>query len=725
MLMDRKKEAPPVTKLFERKPMRIVLLGLWIALALLLGKLFPQINSIEDVALVNLPEEEMSMQAAALKDTYFSSNTGIPLLITWQREEGLTLEDIQIIQTLYNTLDENPVAGQKFIPPLGTIPPQALMGSVSEDGKALVTPIFFDENTSTANLKESVSAITKQVSDTLDVNPFDTPLTDEGLHARHSGPVGISIDATDLFKSADFQLMAATVIIILVILLVIYRSPLLAIIPILVVSIAFLVVSPLLGAMTEAGWLTKDAQAVSIMIVLLFGAGTDYCLFLITKYRDTLLEEPNKLKALSIALRSAGGAIIMSAATVVIGLLTLILANYGAFHRFAIPFSFGILITAIAVLTLLPAILGLLGRYAFWPFIPRTEEMARAHAAKKGKPYKPLAPPHRIMRKIGRFTVKRHWLVMAVTVLILAGLAAMSPKIEFSYDLISSFPEDMPSREGFSIIEEHFTAGELAPVSVIVKSDKDLTQQLEALPYVGKVAKPQVAEGYQLYSVDLKENPYAVKAMEDIVQMKEDMKPLVGEAFWLGGETSEQVDTKNVQEADEKLIQPTMIIIILVLLIVYLRAPITAVSLMATVVVSFFAALGAGWLIIHYVLGQSAMASAIPLYSFVFIVALGNDYNIFMISEVWKNRHSGVSHNQAIENGVASTGAVITSAGIILAGTFLVLASLPIQLLVQFGIVTALGILLDTFIVRPLLVPALLAAFGKIAYWPSKLWRQK
>ena len=265
------------------------------------------------------------------------------------------------------------------------------------------------------------------------------------------------------------------------------------------------------------------------MIVLLFGAGTDYCLFLITKYRDTLLEEPNKLKALSIALRSAGGAIIMSAATVVIGLLTLILANYGAFHRFAIPFSFGILITAIAVLTLLPAILGLLGRYAFWPFIPRTEEMARAHAAKKGKPYKPLAPPHRIMRKIGRFTVKRHWLVMAVTVLILAGLAAMSPKIEFSYDLISSFPEDMPSREGFSIIEEHFTAGELAPVSVIVKSDKDLTQQLEALPYVGKVAKPQVAEGYQLYSVDLKENPYAVKAMEDIVQMKEDMKQLVGD----------------------------------------------------------------------------------------------------------------------------------------------------------------------------------------------------
>lgn len=711
---------------FEKKPMRFILIGLWLIVALALGKLFPQINSIDNVALVNLPEEQMSMEAAALKSEHFATNAGIPLLITWQRESGLTMEDITSIQTLYNELTAKPLATQQFIPPLGSIPPQALMGSVSEDGKALVTPIFFEEEASTEQLKESLADITAATKDIVGENPYEAKLSDDSLHARYSGPVGISVDATDLFKSADFQLMAATVLIILVILLIIYRSPLLAIIPLVVVSIAFLVVSPLLGAMTEAGWLTKDAQAVSIMIVLLFGAGTDYCLFLITRYRDTLLVEANKLKALTIAMKEASGAIIMSAATVVIGLLTLLLANYGAFHRFAIPFSFGIFITAIAVLTLLPAILGLLGRYAFWPFIPRTEEMARAHAAKKGKPYVPSPPPHRIMRKIGRFTVKRHWLVMVATVLILVGLAAVSPKIEFSYDLLSSFPEDMPSREGFSIIEEHFTAGELAPVSVIVKSDEELTASLAALPYVAKVAEPQQANGYQLYSVDLKENPYSVEAMDDLAQMKKDMGALVGkDSFWLGGETSEQVDTKNVQEADEKLIQPTMIVIILVLLVIYLRAPLTAISLMVTVVVSFFAALGAGWLIIHYVLGQDAMASAIPLYSFVFIVALGNDYNIFMISEVWKNRQSGVAHYQAIENGVASTGAVITSAGIILAGTFMVLATLPIQLLVQFGIVTALGILLDTFIVRPLLVPALLAGIGKVVYWPSKLWRQK
>ena len=214
--------------------------------------------------------------------------------------------------------------------------------------------------------------------------------------------------------------------------------------------------------------------------------------------------------------------------------------------------------------------------------------------------------------------------------------------------------------------------------------------------------------------------------MDDVEQMNEDVKAILAaqnlenNEFWIGGETSSQLDKKVVQSGDEKLIQPVMIIIIFIVLLVYLRAIVTSVQIMLTVLVSFFSALGAGWLIIHYGLGHEAMASAIPLYSFVFIIALGNDYNIFMISDIWKNRKRGVPHKQAISNGIASTGAVITSAGLILAGTFLVLASLPIQLLVQFGIVTAVGVLLDTFVVRPLLVPALLTVFGKWSYWPNK-----
>lgn len=719
-------------RLMGGKNTRWIVAGLWIVFAVVFALVFPQINSVENYVGEELPETYMSVEAGKIIEEQFGSNSGIPLLITWYKEEGLTQDDLTNIQALYKQLAEEPLDGQQTIPPFHEIPVQALMGSVSENGSAIVTPIFFSPEKNTDGLKENLAILKEKTEAQFGENPYDTNLEEAGLHARLSGPVGISVDATDLFQSADIQLMVATVVIILVILLLIYRSPILAFIPLIVVGIAFLVVSPLLGAMAENGWINKDAQAVSIMIVLLFGAGTDYCLFLITRYRDMLLEEVDKFTALASAVRESTGAIVMSGLTVVIGLATLALADYGAFQRFAVPFSFGVLITGFAVVTLLPAVLGILGRAAFWPFIPRTEQLAKDYAQKKNKPYKASKQNHRYMRKVGHFVTTKPWLVIVVAGVILISLAFTSTQIKYNYDLLSSFPEDMPSREGFKIIEENFTAGELAPVQLLVDTkgqDVQLGEALKELPYVSivqDVRTGETNEAMQLYEIDLSKNPYSNDAMDDVEQMKSDVKSMLADQnlndaeFWIGGETSSQLDKKEVQLGDEKLIQPVMIIIIFVVLLVYLRAIITSIQLMITVVISFFSALGAGWLIIHFGLGHEAMASAIPLYSFVFIIALGNDYNIFMISDIWKNRKRGVAHKEAIAGGVASTGAVITSAGLILAGTFLVLATLPIQLLVQFGIVTAAGILLDTFIVRPLLVPALITVFGKWSYWPNK-----
>lgn len=714
------------------KNTRWIVAALWIVFAVVLAFIFPQINSVENYAGEEIPETYTSIQASKIIEEQFATDSGIPLLITWYNKSGLTEQDVTNIQGLYKELAQNPLPGQETIPPFHEMPVQALMGSLSENGAALVTPIFFSADETTEVLKENLQMLTEKTEVQFGENPYENKLEDEGLHARFSGPVGISVDATDLFKSADVQLMIATVIIILVILLVIYRSPILAIIPLAVVGIAFLVVSPLLGAMAENGWIDKDAQAVSIMIVLLFGAGTDYCLFLITRYRDKLLTEENKFTALAQAVRESTGAIVMSGLTVVIGLATLGLADYGAFQRFAVPFSFGVLITGFAVVTLLPAILGILGRAAFWPFIPRTEVAEKAQAEKKNKPLKARKENHRFMRVVGEFVTAKPWLVIVVAGAILLGLAFTSTNIKYNYDLISSFPEDMQSREGFTIIEENFTAGELAPVQLLVDTEGkalNIGEQLANLPYVGLVKDVRTGEtnaNIQLYEIELNKDPYSNAAMDDIKQMKIDVKSILADhslvdgTFWIGGETSSQLDKKVVQLGDEKLIQPVMIMIIFVVLLVYLRAVITSIQLMITVVISFFSALGAGWLIIHYGLGHEAMASAIPLYSFVFIIALGNDYNIFMISDIWKNRKHGIEHKKAISEGIASTGAVITSAGLILAGTFLVLASLPIQLLVQFGIVTAVGILLDTFVVRPLLVPALITVFGKWSYWPNK-----
>ena len=719
------------------KKSRWVVLGLWIAFAVVLAFVFPQVNSVENYSGEDLPEYEMSMKAGALIDEEFSSDAGLPLLIVWYKDAGLELSDIQNIQSLYGELAENPLQKQQSIPPFAELPPQALLGSVSENGKSIVTPIFFEETIDTDVLKENYEELKVITEDITGENPYDTEsLSEDGLHARFSGPAGISVDATDLFASADFKLMTATVIIILVILLVIYRSPILAVIPLVVVSIAYLVVSPVLGWMAESGWIDKDAQSIAIMIVLLFGAGTDYCLFLITRYRDTLLEEENKFFALAKAVRESTGAIVMSGLTVVIGLATLGLADYGAFQRFAVPFSLGVLITGFAVITLLPAVLAILGRAAFWPFIPRTTEMVKEYAAQKNKPYKEAKQNHRFMLGVGNFATNNPWLVIILTGVILIALAFASTNIKYNYDLLSSFPDDMDSVEGFTLIEENFTAGELAPVKVIVDTegkDINIADELAALPYVAVVGDVQTGENnanYQLYEVDLNKNPYSNEAMDDVEQMKEDMKGILGDVeigegnFWIGGETSEQIDARDVQAADERVIEPVMITIIFLVLVIYLRALVTSIQLMATVIISFFAALGAGWLIITGVLGHEAMASSIPLYSFVFIIALGNDYNIFMISDIWKNRKRGLGHRESIAKGVASTGAVITSAGLILAGTFGVLATLPIQLLVQFGIVTAIGVLLDTFIVRPLLVPALITVFGRLSYWPGKLWKK-
>ena len=710
----------------------------WVLIVGALSSLFPQINSVENASTSDLPKEVMSQQASAIIEEQFPSDSGLPLLIVWYKEAGLQTEDLQSIQSLYGELEANPLKGQQTLPPLSQLPTEALLGSVSENGTSIVTPIFFDESLNTDTLKENLAEIKKVTEDQFGENPYETNLKEDVLHARFSGPAGISVDATDLFMQADVQLLIATVVLILVLLVVIYRSPILAILPIVVVGIAYGVISPLLGWFAQSGWISKDAQAVSIMTVLLFGAGTDYCLFLITRYREMLLEVENKFEALRLSVKESGGAIMMSALTVFIGLGTLGLADYGAFQRFAVPFSFAIFIMGIAALTILPAFLAIMGRIAFFPFIPRTDEMEKKRSAEKNKPYKAPKPRHPIMLKIGEFVTSKPWIVIIVTGVILLGLALTSTQIKYNYDLLSSFPEDMPSREGFTIIAENFSPGELAPVQIVVDTkgkEVNLTEEIASLSYIDVVNEPIIGEknsNIQLYEADLNHNPYSNEAMDLMPDLKKSVETILADAgvedadesFWIGGETSSQVDTRDVQERDESLIQPVMIAIISLLLLIYLRSVPATIYLVGTVIISFFAALGSGWLVLTTFFGAESIASSIPLYSFVFLVALGEDYNIFMISEVWKNRKTK-GLKESVKLGVTQTGSVITSAGLILAGTFAVLATLPIQVLVQFGVVTALGVLIDTFIVRPLLVPAITTVLGRWSFWPGKLFKKE
>ncbi|ASA24591.1 MMPL family transporter [Paenibacillus donghaensis] len=709
-----------------------ITLLVWIIVVGALTVLWPAVNSQVVNNAPNLPEDSQSVRAAALAEKEFPGGSGVPALLVWHREGGLSSEDLVHITATYSKLEQEPLPHQNFVPPLGQLPPQALQASLSEDQSTLVTPVLFDKTADSEQLGEAVTELKERIAAETGADPSAAKTESDELSLRVTGPVGITIDATGLFENADVSLLIATVILVLVFLLVIYRSPILALIPLVAVGFAYGATSPVLGFMAQKGWITVDSQAISIMTVLLFGAGTDYCLFLISRFRQLLKVERSKSRALLRSITEASGAIAMSGFTVVLALFALLLAKYGAYHRFAVPFSVSIFIMGIASLTLVPALLAIFGRTSFFPFIPRTPEMEAERAAAAGKP----APQPKVSRKkgIGGLVVSRPWAVVGVTIIGLGILASFSSGIKFTYDILSSFPKTMESREGFDLIGNQFSPGELAPAKLIVDTQgvanpTDLQVVLESISYVDTVSDPQpgaVSPNITGYDLEFKTNPYSLEAMDYIPALLATAEQALDDAgidnpqdkVWVSGQTATQHDTQVIGDRDTDLIIPVVIGLITLLLLLYLRSVVATIYLVATVILSFFSALGLGWLIIHYLLGADAIQGAIPLYSFVFLVALGEDYNIFMISNIWKKRKV-MPLKQAIAEGVNETSSVITSAGLILAGTFAVLASLPIQVLVQFGIITALGVLLDTFIVRPLLVPALTMLFGRRAFWPG------
>ncbi|WP_077625085.1 MMPL family transporter [Sediminibacillus massiliensis] len=717
---------------------RWVALAVWLLLVALFSVIWPQVNNEESGSNNLLPESAMSVEATNIANEQFPDENGVPLLLAWQRGGGLTEDDLEAVQSIYKKLEEQPLDHQSMIPPFGDMPVEALAESTSEDGEALTTPVFFESAVSTEQLENSLNQLKDIMKNELEVDPFGGDLSGQGLHVRLTGPVGIQTDASSLFSQADVTLLIATVLLVLVLLILLYRSPILAVVPLVGVGFAYGIVSPLLGFFAEQGWIVVDAQAISIMTVLLFGAGTDYCLFLVSRYRDELQLEPNKYKALQLAIANSGGAILMSALTTAIGLFTLSLAQYASYDRFAVPFSVAILIMSIAVLTLLPAILAMLGRSAFIPFVPRTEEMAKELERKKGKRIKRLKSRSRFSKAAGKIVTEKPWPVIIACLLFLGGLALLVPKIDYTYGVLDSFPDDMPSREGFSIISNHYPPGEIAPAQVIIDTEGNevsIQEHLQSLSEVESVSDPREGEtnpDLQEFTVTFGVDPYSSVAVSSIPVMKENIAAALTDSgienakdkVWIGGETAELYDTEEITNRDQQIIIPVVLVIIASLLLMYLRSVVAMLYLIVTVVLSYFSALGLGWLVIHYGMGEPAMQGLIPLYAFVFLVALGGDYNIFMISSIWRNRKS-MSLNQAISEGVGETSGVITSAGLILAGTFSVLAVMPIQVLVQFGAVTAIGVLLDTFIVRPLLVPAITTVLGRFSFWPGKLWKQE
>lgn len=706
---------------------------MWVLLAGLLSMLLPSAKSQENNNAANLDDSYASVKGDAVAAREFPNEAGIPALLVWHKEGGMQDTDLASIQKVTKLLADEPLPHMTMVPPLHNAPPQALRAELSQDGSTLVFPVFFSKEADTDALKASLDSLKERTASAVGHNPFDEAAASAALSARISGPAGIQVDAVGLFKNADVSLLIGTILLVLIFLLLIYRSPILALIPLIAVGFAYSTVNPLIGWMASEGWIKVDSQAMSIMTVLLFGAGTDYCLFLVARFRQLLKQEEDKTKALFAAITGSSGAIAMSGFTVVVSLLVLLLAEYGAYDRFAVPFSLSILIMGIASLTLVPALLAVFGRTSFYPFVPRTPGMLAERAKAKGKPAPAVKKPHRISGIFGGWIIRRPWVIAAAALVLLGGLAFFASRITYTFDTLSSFPEDMASREGFATISRQFSPGELAPVKVMLDTEGkavDAAAALKELPFISKVSAPAKGKtnpAIVAYDVELALNPYANEAMDTIPLLRSAVEKTLSasgitapaDKVWLSGQTATQFDTREAGQRDARVIIPTVIVLIAVLLLVYLRSIIAMLYLMGTVLLSYFSALGLGWLIIHYGMGADAIQGFIPLYAFVFLVALGEDYNIFMVSGIWHKSRT-MPLRRAIKEGVMESGSVITSAGLILAGTFAVLGTLPIQILVHFGIITAIGVLLDTFVVRPFLVPALTVLLGKLAFWPGR-----
>jgi RND superfamily putative drug exporter len=754
-----------------------------------------------------LPGEAES--TAALKATEsLQSGEIAPTVIVYRRESGLTAADHRTIEEDVGAMTQKRFPGvvpdgataasggsnakvtitPKGLPPgCGTptteVPRQAagyapFVGPLcSRDGKAAIITSYIKGNGEGERIVDPVKYWRDRVSD------------GGGLQVKITGGAGFSADAIEVFEGINGTLLLAAVSLVIFLLIVIYRSPMFFLIPLVAVIFAELLSRSLGYGLTQLG-VTVNGQSSSIMSVLVLGAGTDYALLLVARYREELHRHDDKHEAMGIALASAGPAIFASALTVIAALLCLTLAKVNGTAGLGPIAAMGVACAALSALTLLPALLAIFGRRAFWPFVPHTAASApgpevvseRAHrsflegsgAAALSKVIlgvllfvllSPLILLNSIVRAItwGHFPslifsrldrrlfrpyeLRRHdrehaadathgfWSrlgeriavsprrialgTIAVLLVLCAGLAT------FSTDLTAedSYRTEVESVEGQHLLDKSFPSGATALTDIVVPERADVPAVRAAVSRVAgvdAVSRPVAAgEPGVLVQAILEPNPYSTTAF-DLVEPIREAAHSAAPGTLVGGPTAVEFDVRDAASWDSKVIPPIILLVVFLILIGLLRAVVAPLILIGTVILSYLAALGVGYFVIDFVFDFPGSDPSLPLFAFVFLVALGVDYNIFLIARA---REETIRHGseQGILRALAVTGAVITSAGIVLAGTFSVLAVLPLTFLTELGFVVAFGVLLDTFLVRSILVPALALMAGDDFWRPSAL----
>ncbi|GAB2573841.1 MMPL family transporter [Streptomyces capparidis] len=666
-----------------------LVLAAWLVAAVALGPLAGKVGDVEEnSANAFLPKNAESARVNDLLER-FRTDELTPAAVVYARDGGLTAQD--------RAKAEEDRAAVAELAHGGEAPPVA----PSDDGAALLV---------TVPLSMEEDDLTDRVEQIRDIVEANAP---PGLEVKVAGPAGSLTDQVAVFGDLDGTLMLASAAVVTVLLLIIYRSPVLWLFPLIAVGFA----AVLAQAVTYLGGryadLPVDGQSGGILMVLVFGVGTDYALLLIARYREELTRHADRHLAMRVALRRSGPAVLASACTIAVGLLCLLLADLNSSRSLGWVGAAGVLCGFLAMVTVLPALLVAAGRWVFWPFVPRQGEARHAE--------------HTVWARAGRAVSarpRRSWVGAAV---LTGALALGATGIGMGLTDAEMFTDTPDSVTGQRLIEDHYPGGASAPADVVAAADAEERVRRAAAdtPGVAGVGEAEYTRdrGLVHLPVVLADAPDSAAAERTVDALRENLRALGGADAAVGGPTASDLDTERAAESDNTLVIPVVLAVVLLVLIALLRALVAPLVLLATVVVSFFGALGASNLLFEHVFDWGGIDHSLPLLGFVFLVALGIDYNIFLMTRV-REEVVRLGHDRGVLTGLTTTGGVITSAGVVLAATFAIFVTLPLVTMAEMGVLVGIGVLLDTFVVRTVLVPALSLDIGRAMWWPGALYRR-
>ena len=666
-----------------------VILVLSLGLMMVMGSLGSKLTSVQENDISSwLPGDAESTKVID-QAAKFSDPDAVPAVVLYVRDSGITPADIAKA-----TADAEAFKDVESVSIVSDPIP-------SEDGKALqVIPTLIMGDDGWDKLPDLVD-------DIQDVAEKDA----DGLEVSLAGPAAFGADQSEAFAGIDTTLLFAALGIVFVILLITYRSLQLAILFLICGGAAVGVAQGVVYLLAKHADLTVNGQSAGILSVLVLGAGVDYALLLVARYREELHNYEDRHEAMAHALHRAAPAILASGATVIIGLLCLMFAQMNSTAGLGPVGAAGIACALLIMMVTLPALLVIVGRWIFWPFVPRFGD--------------PIKAERGFWAKVGRRIAARPRAVWVTTTLILIGLGFGITQLGANgLSNEDSFTKEQPSVVAEKKLAEHFPGGAGSPVAVVVNTDQAGAVK-EALGTVEGLDPSTVVEkgaggGTTYFEATLESAPDSQEAFDTIDRARDAVHDIDGADALVGGNTAVNKDVQEASAEDNRLIIPIILVVVLLVLAVLLRSIAAPVILLVTVVVSFAAALGISGLVFKYVFGFEGADSSFPLFVFVFLVALGIDYNIFLMTRVREEALKLGTRRGALV-GLAATGGVITSAGFVLAGTFAALGTLPIVFMAELGFAVAVGVLLDTIIVRSVLVTALNLDIGKKIWWPSKL----